>query len=87
MNATSQSLRVNGSAAGSTVNLQSYGSGSNDRQWQLVSVGSGYYQLKPRNNSAMCLDIFNILTDDGANAVVWDCISANQNQHYLFTAQ
>jgi hypothetical protein len=87
MNATGQALSVSGSSAGSNVTLQSYGSGGNDRQWQLVSVGSGYYQIRPRNNTNMCLDIFNISTADGANVVVWNCISANQNQHYSFTPQ
>jgi hypothetical protein len=85
MNSTSQSLRTVGSTAGSNVNLQSYGTGSNDRQWQLTGMGSGFFQIKPRNNSGMCLDINGISTADGANAVIWNCISGNQNQHYSFT--
>jgi arabinan endo-1,5-alpha-L-arabinosidase len=87
MNATGQGLRTNGSSAGSNVTIQGYGSGSNDRQWQLISVGSGFYQIKPRNNSNMCLDINGISTADGANVMLWNCISANQNQHFSFTPQ
>lgn len=77
-NAPELALSVTGSERGANVMLTEYRD-TTDRQWKLIYHGNGNYQLRARNCN-LCLDINANSTLNGANALVWDCISLANNQ-------
>ncbi|WP_327588263.1 RICIN domain-containing protein [Nonomuraea sp. NBC_00507] len=57
--------------------------GTGAQQWLPVAVGRSAYVLKPRNNQALCLDVANGSTADGAEARVTPCSNAGTQIWYL----
>ncbi|KUO16206.1 hypothetical protein AQJ91_36875 [Streptomyces dysideae] len=56
--------------------------GGDNQQWQVQSVGFGYYQIVARH-SAKCLDVSSASTDDGAAIIQWTCHRHNNQQWEL----
>jgi len=69
--------------AGAAVIQYTCGTGTN-QQWQLSSLGSGYYNLISRN-SGQCLDVTSASTADHATIIQYTCGGATNQQWSLPT--
>lgn len=52
-----------------------------NQQWEQISTGDGYVQLKVQH-SGLCLDVEGASSADGANVIQWSCKSS-YNQQFL----
>ncbi|MFI7706170.1 RICIN domain-containing protein [Nonomuraea sp. NPDC049480] len=59
--------------------------GTGAQDWLPVAVGRSVYVLKPRNNQALCLDVADGSTADGAEARVNPCTNAGTQLWHLDT--
>ena len=74
-------LSVIGGSADNGADLeQRADGGATSQQWQLVSVGGGYYKLKNRSTGKL-LDISGQSLADGASAIQWTD-NGGTNQHF-----
>lgn len=69
-----------GSGSWGTVVVQKVCTGATSQQFDLVDVGSGYDQIKPKVASGVCLDISGGSYSAGAQVIVWGCHTGYNQQ-------
>ena len=69
-----------GGNGAATQQWANYGSGN--QKWQIVDVGGGKMQIKPVSNPAVCLDLIDGSTANGARFQLWTCNPSNPNQQF-----
>ncbi|MEO5878301.1 MAG: RICIN domain-containing protein [Streptosporangiaceae bacterium] len=75
-------LDVPSSGLNNGVKLQQYDcDGSSAQDWQLTSVGGGYYTIK-NINSGRCVDVPGASTADDVQVDQWDCIAGADNESW-----
>jgi len=71
-------MTATGTTNGSVVNLQPC-NGSPGQAWNTVYSG-GTYELRPANNTNLCLDVKDFGTANGTAAQVWGCASSSNQR-------
>jgi len=71
-------MTATGTANGSVVNLQPC-NGSPGQAWNAVYSG-GTYELRPANNTNLCLDVKDFGTANGTAVQVWGCASSSNQR-------
>jgi len=81
-------LDVNNGATDNGTNIQQWAyNGSTAQQFNLVSVGNGYYAIKTVcSNSAKALDVWGRSSSDGTNIATYS-YSGGSNQQFKFVKQ
>jgi hypothetical protein len=67
-----------GSTANSAVNLQPC-NGSPGQAWNAI-YANGTYELRPANNTNLCLDVKDFGTTDRTSVIVWNCTGASNQR-------
>jgi len=69
-----------GNGSWGTVVVQQVCNGATSQQFDLIDVGGGWENVKPRNVSGVCLDIAGASQGAGAQLIVWGCNGGTNQQ-------
>jgi hypothetical protein len=76
---------VTGAATTSGANIEQWDcNGHANQAFKFISVGNGYYEVRPMNSGSQCMDIFQASTANGGNVDQWSC-NTHTSQHFKLT--